>query len=54
MSNKAKPPARILVVDDEPGLADLIATALRYAGFETTTAFRGYEAYFGLVVFNIF
>ena len=44
MSNKSKPPARILVVDDEPGLADLIATALRYAGFETTTAFRGYEA----------
>ncbi|MEU8109165.1 response regulator transcription factor [Nonomuraea muscovyensis] len=29
---------RILVVDDEPYLADLVATALRYEGFETAIA----------------
>jgi two-component system OmpR family response regulator len=32
---------RVLVVDDEANLADLVATALRYAGFVTTTAGNG-------------
>ncbi len=32
------PPMRILVVDDERYLADLVATALRYEGFETAIA----------------
>ncbi|MFI0352074.1 response regulator transcription factor [Actinomadura sp. 9N407] len=36
-------PARILVVDDEPYLADLVATALRYEGFETAVAGSGAE-----------
>ncbi|WP_240197497.1 response regulator transcription factor [Nonomuraea lactucae] len=35
---------RILVVDDEPYLADLVATALRYEGFETATAPSGAAA----------
>jgi two-component system, OmpR family, response regulator len=30
--------ARILVVDDEPNITDLVATALRYEGFEVATA----------------
>lgn len=32
---------RVLVVDDEEYLADLVATALRYEGFETRTAGSG-------------
>ncbi|MEU6998168.1 response regulator transcription factor [Nonomuraea sp. NPDC046570] len=36
--------SRILVVDDEPYLADLVATVLRYEGFETATAACGAEA----------
>nr|BFE88934.1 hypothetical protein GCM10020093_115350 [Planobispora longispora] len=36
--------SRILVVDDEPYLADLVATALRYEGFETAVAGTGAEA----------
>lgn len=35
---------RILVVDDEPYLADLVATALRYEGFETAIAGTGAAA----------
>jgi two-component system OmpR family response regulator len=33
--------ARILVVDDEPNIADLVATALRYEGFEVETTATG-------------
>ncbi|MFI7637352.1 response regulator transcription factor [Nonomuraea sp. NPDC049400] len=36
--------SRILVVDDEPYLADLVATALRYEGFETAIAPTGAAA----------
>ncbi|WP_329093144.1 MULTISPECIES: response regulator transcription factor [unclassified Streptosporangium] len=36
--------SRILVVDDEPYLADLVATALRYEGFETAIAGTGAAA----------
>jgi two-component system OmpR family response regulator len=32
---------RILVVDDEPNIADLVATALRYEGFEVETEDTG-------------
>ncbi|RZQ61524.1 response regulator transcription factor [Amycolatopsis suaedae] len=32
------PPTRVLVVDDETYLADLVATALRYDGFDTAMA----------------
>ncbi len=35
---------RILVVDDEPDLRDLLATSLRFAGFDVTTAASGREA----------
>ncbi|GAA4609851.1 response regulator transcription factor [Actinoallomurus liliacearum] len=37
-------PIRVLVVDDEPYLADLVATALRYEGFESAVAGTGAEA----------
>lgn len=40
----AGPEARILVVDDEPNITDLVATALRYVGFEVSTASSGQEA----------
>ncbi len=36
--------ARILVVDDEPNITDLIATALRFQGFEVKTAGSGKDA----------
>ena len=32
------PPIRVLVVDDEPDLADLVSTALRFDGCRTATA----------------
>ena len=35
---------RVLVVDDEASIADLVATALRYEGFETLTAADGHAA----------
>jgi two-component system OmpR family response regulator len=35
---------RVLVVDDEAYLADLVATALRYEGFQTAVAGSGAEA----------
>ncbi len=34
-------PLRALVVDDEPHISDLLATALRYEGFEPTICDRG-------------
>ena len=36
--------ARLLVVDDEPNILELLATSLRFAGFEVTTASNGREA----------
>ena len=36
--------ARVLVVDDEPAIADLVSTTLRYEGFETATAGDGRAA----------
>jgi two-component system OmpR family response regulator len=38
------PAVRVLVVDDEPAIADLVATALRYEGFEVETAGDGRKA----------
>jgi len=35
---------RVLVVDDEPNITDLVATALRYEGFEVEVAGTGTEA----------
>lgn len=37
-------PIRVLVVDDEPDLADLVATALRFDGCETAVAHDANEA----------
>ncbi|MFG2001808.1 response regulator transcription factor [Spirillospora sp. NPDC048911] len=39
-----QPPTRVLVVDDESYLADLVATALRYEGFEAAVAGSGAAA----------
>jgi two-component system, OmpR family, response regulator len=38
------PEARLLFVDDEPNIVDLLATSLRFAGFEVATACNGSEA----------
>ncbi|WP_149203691.1 response regulator transcription factor [Actinotalea subterranea] len=37
-------PIRALVVDDEPSLGDLLATALRYEGWQVQTALDGHAA----------
>ena len=36
--------ARLLVVDDEPVILELLAGALRFAGFDVLTAATGAEA----------
>ncbi len=36
--------ARVVVVDDEPNITDLVATALRYEGFDVAVAATGNEA----------
>ncbi|HEX5166205.1 MAG TPA: response regulator transcription factor [Thermomicrobiales bacterium] len=36
--------SRILVVDDEPAISELITTALRFIGFEVASAAAGHEA----------
>jgi two-component system OmpR family response regulator len=38
------PEARVLVVDDEPYIADLLSTGLRFVGFDVRTAGSGLEA----------
>jgi two-component system OmpR family response regulator len=40
----APPEARLLVVDDEPNIRELLSASLRFAGFEVTTAASGGEA----------
>lgn len=37
-------PLRVLIVDDEPNITELLAMALRYEGWETSTAHSGREA----------
>src|SRR5665647_2469757 len=37
-------PVRVLVVDDEPMLGDLLSTALRYEGWQVETALNGRTA----------
>ena len=39
-----QPEARLLVVDDEPNILELLAASLRFAGFEVATARNGTEA----------
>jgi two-component system OmpR family response regulator len=36
--------ARLLVVDDEPNIRELLSASLRFAGFEVSTAADGHEA----------
>jgi two-component system OmpR family response regulator len=36
--------ARLLVVDDEPNIVELLSASLRYAGFEVVTATTGHQA----------
>jgi two-component system OmpR family response regulator len=43
-TNRGTPPQRILVVDDEPSIVDLVATVLRYEGFQVETAATGRQA----------
>jgi two-component system, OmpR family, response regulator len=38
------PEARLLVVDDEPNIRELLSASLRYAGFDVVTASDGREA----------
>ncbi|MEO6791576.1 MAG: response regulator, partial [Ornithinibacter sp.] len=42
MSNETE--AKLLVVEDEPNIRELLATSLRYAGFDVATAATGAEA----------
>jgi len=39
-----QPDARLLVVEDEPNILELLAASLRYSGFEVITAAAGTEA----------
>ncbi|QOQ38087.1 response regulator transcription factor [Trueperella pecoris] len=41
---KEKPEAKILVVDDEPTIRELLSASLRFAGFDVATAQNGAEA----------
>ena len=43
-TTKSKSSHRILVVDDEKSISDLIATSLRFVGFDVRTAASGSEA----------
>jgi two-component system, OmpR family, response regulator len=44
MQSLPGPSAHILVVDDEPAITDLLSTALRYMGYQVTTAATGHAA----------
>ncbi len=44
MNRTSSPEARLLVVDDEPTIRELLSTSLRFAGFEVHTASDGDEA----------
>jgi two-component system, OmpR family, response regulator len=43
-TNGQAPEARLLVVDDEPNIVELLSTSLRFAGFEVATAMTGGDA----------
>ena len=44
MTTEPAPEARLLVVDDEPNIVELLAASLRFSGFEVATAPGGREA----------
>jgi two-component system, OmpR family, response regulator len=41
---RRQPEARLLVVEDEPDILELLSASLRYAGFEVAAATGGFEA----------
>ena len=41
---KTGPEAKLLVVDDEPNIRELLSTSLRFAGFEVVSAANGRDA----------
>jgi two-component system OmpR family response regulator len=43
-TNGQTPEARLLVVDDEPNIVELLSASLRFAGFEVATATTGGDA----------
>jgi len=43
-TNGGTPEARLLVVDDEPNIVELLAASLRFAGFAVATALTGTDA----------
>ena len=43
-STNKQPEARLLVVDDEPNIVELLSMSLKYAGFEVATAANGRDA----------
>jgi two-component system, OmpR family, response regulator len=43
-TNGRTPEARLLVVDDEPNIVELLSTSLRFAGFAVVTALTGADA----------
>ena len=45
-------PHRVLVVDDEPNIADVVAMALRFQGFEVETAGTGEHALAAVAAFR--
>ena len=44
MATANAPEARLLVVDDEPNILELLSVSLRFAGFEVATATNGVDA----------
>jgi len=44
VSTESRAEARLLVVDDEPNIVELLSASLRYAGFEVATATGGQQA----------
>ena len=42
--NKNGPEAKLLVVDDEPNIRELLSTSLRFAGFDVVSASNGRDA----------
>jgi two-component system OmpR family response regulator len=44
MTTSSAPEARLLVVDDEPNILELLSVSLRFAGFEVATASNGVDA----------
>jgi two-component system OmpR family response regulator len=42
--HRSRPKTRLLVVEDEPNLLEVLAGSLRYAGFDAVTASTGQEA----------